>query len=463
VVVAPADLRSRARLRYSSSENRPTPALFIILAYIVVTRIGFTQAAKLGVTVGSIPLFLTDIILIALLVSMLLRRPTQILLWMTLGTGARTIGRSVWLLALCSCFYFAAALSQFKLLAARDLAIFGYCAFFPLTYFAIRNRHEAIRIVRYFTYSGVILSVLLIVSWLGILDPGLFQQQGGVHGILQESMGGGDVGGIAAFSLVALMAYLALEARYRMLHLICAVSCFLALAITTARSAVVAAALSSFLTVLVAGRGHRLLLAGLASVLAGCVLLAPFLPAELSGAPLMRNLYLAVVSGAGTSDFDVAFRFLRWLYAFRLWQDHPIFGVGFGAPLFPFYDPVEADGLFNAGMPHNTYLMILARMGLLGFLLIASCWIGVTYALLRNIRSHRLPDNLAAAAILVAMAAFAGFVLFFERPMHGAAFWILLATAVRLNETAQASIPSGRTHNTSAVSAIHNLDPATAS
>jgi hypothetical protein len=47
---------------------------------------------------------------------------------------------------------------------------------------------------------------------------------------------------------------------------------------------------------------------------------------------------------------------------------------------------------------------------------------------------------LAAANILVAMAGFAAFVLFFERPMNNASFWIMLAVAQRLAETSR--VPS---------------------
>jgi hypothetical protein len=42
------------------------------------------------------------------------------------------------------------------------------------------------------------------------------------------------------------------------------------------------------------------------------------------------------------------------------------------------------------------------------------------------------PDALAALNILVAMAGFAAFVLFFERPVNNAPFWIMLALSTRL-------------------------------
>jgi hypothetical protein len=42
------------------------------------------------------------------------------------------------------------------------------------------------------------------------------------------------------------------------------------------------------------------------------------------------------------------------------------------------------------------------------------------------------PDRVAAAAVLITMAGFAFFVLFFERPMNSAEFWILCAIGLKL-------------------------------
>jgi O-antigen ligase len=84
-------------------------------------------------------------------------------------------------------------------------------------------------------------------------------------------------------------------------------------------------------------------------------------------------------------------------------------------------------------MPHNTFLFVLARVGVAGLALIVACWVSSVARLVRRARDEFRPDRLAAAAMLIAMAGFAFFVLFFERPMNNAEFWILCAIALRLS------------------------------
>jgi O-antigen ligase len=136
-------------------------------------------------------------------------------------------------------------------------------------------------------------------------------------------------------------------------------------------------------------------------------------------AGMFQNLADSLVSGsAGKADPTALFRILRWQSASSVWKEHPFFGIGFGGPIVS-SDLIitgETQGLFNQGMPHNTYLFLLARTGLLGFGL-------VIFGISLNIRrmawrawQTKGPDELAAANVLIAMAGFASFVFFFERP-----------------------------------------------
>lgn len=136
-------------------------------------------------------------------------------------------------------------------------------------------------------------------------------------------------------------------------------------------------------------------------------------------------------------DPDAEFRLVRWGYAYRVWAAHPLFGEGFGRAIVPegLLDRGERKGRFNAGMPHNSFLSILARTGLVGFSLVAYSWISTLMRLLAAVRrAHRAVD-LAAANLLAAMLGYATFGLFFERPGTNAIFWILTAVAARLLET----------------------------
>ncbi|HXM35902.1 MAG TPA: hypothetical protein VN920_11985, partial [Pyrinomonadaceae bacterium] len=60
----------------------------LIVAFVVVTRIGYMPATKIGFQVGPMPLFLTDIILLVLLTITLFKRPVKLLFWATGGGGS---------------------------------------------------------------------------------------------------------------------------------------------------------------------------------------------------------------------------------------------------------------------------------------------------------------------------------------------------------------------------------------
>ena len=149
-----------------------------------------------------------------------------------------------------------------------------------------------------------------------------------------------------------------------------------------------------------------------------------------------------MVSGAEYhADANAQFRLIRWHFALETWFSSPIFGVGFGTDILPnWLLSLDELNTFNYGMPHNTYLTILARTGIIGFTLFAFPIAWVLYRVYRLMRSGwGNPHLLAAANMICTMAGFGLFVLFFERPLHGATFWIMMAVAVRLAEFAAES------------------------
>jgi O-antigen ligase len=104
--------------------------------------------------------------------------------------------------------------------------------------------------------------------------------------------------------------------------------------------------------------------------------------------------------------------------------------------IFPYglQEPSERKGAFNGGMPHNTFLFVADRMGMVGLTLILFCWSLIFGRLLATFRRTRRADDLVGANILAAMFGFATFVLFFERPVTNAAFWIVMAAGARMIE-----------------------------
>jgi O-antigen ligase len=416
-----------------------TPEVLLLLLWVVVTRIGYLHAAKLGIEFGPIPLFLTDITLISLFALSLVNHPARCLVWMTSGSGAGASGYAVWLLCLVAFVYFVCALRDYGVFALRDLAIYCYCFFFPLVFFAVQNRRTAIKITRYFVYSGVVLGGLLVLEWSSGLNTGLFSPATRVFsGHNFYALGSDDVGGIIAFALSGLFAYIALGSDHRLLHTACAILCLLGLAISTVRSATLGVALSAGLTFIALDNRRRVIFCGVFGFAVLCSLAIAFAPPAVPLSGLFRSFYSGLVSGTTDSaDPTAKFRVLRWDYAVNLWLTHPILGVGFGVPIIPSYlvDRYEFAGKFNSGMPHNSFLFLLERTGLFGFALVTLCWLSGIVRLLRHAKQAQLADDLAVANILIAMVGFGSFVLFLERPMNDAAFWIVAAVGQRMLRT----------------------------
>jgi len=436
----------RSSLAMELSLRGMTSELWLILGYIVLTGIGDLRAARLSVQVGRSPIFLTDITLLLLLLVSFVREPAKVLYWGSNGVGAGPVGRAVWILCILSVVYFVLAFPEYHIYATRDLAIFGYCLFFPLIYFAIRDRRDAARLLRYFTYSGVILALMLLFQGAIAGFKGHLELTNGapigIHSSLLRrtvsELGTEDAGARSIFSLAALSAYMIFDNQLRYFHVACAIACCFALAATTSRAGVVAMVLASAVTLLYAGRRYRVRYAMFAALFTMLVVVSPVLPAALPGAGLVRELRIAVLSAARGPSVDPTsrFRVIRWKYAFRLWLLDPVVGGGFGRPIIPYalQEPSERKGKFNGGMPHNTFLFIADRMGILGLGLILFCWFFIFGRLLATFARMHRADDLAAANILIAMFGFATLVLFFERPVTNAGFWIAMAAGARLTD-----------------------------
>ena len=438
----------RTRLRQAWAGLRPLLSLkprradiLLIVGYLVLTRIGSLSAAKLGVQIGPVPLFLTDLTLISLLGVSLLKRPGQVLFWATAGQQAGGAGRAVWMLCVAGIIYFVFAFPIYRLYAIRDLAIFTYSIFFPLTYFAVNSRIWAKRITRYFVYSGIVLAVLMLIQFATGVDIGFGSNVREILGRNITYVGSDDYGGILAASLMGLVAYGLLERERKTFHLLAAFVCFFAMAATGTRSAMVGCAVAGFVTFMLVSHRYRLGFCIVAAILVVTLIVGTVLPESIPGVKALHDFYNAILSASGgASDENAAFRLERWIDAFHTWLAHPLFGVGFGRDVMhQIYVPQWAPDKFNLGMPHNTYLFLLARAGVVGFGLVVVAMVAGFWRLGWAVRRYRQPDDLAAMSALVAMAAFGAFVLFFERPMNNATFWIMLAVGIRLAQTSRAA------------------------
>jgi len=434
--------RRPSRMRKILSLRPLRLEILLIVGYLVATRLFSLSAAKVGINLGPVPLFLTDLTLLALIGLAMLRRPGKLMFWLSSGRGATAAGVALWMLCGLSVIYFILAFPVYKVMAVRDLAIFCYSLFFPLTYFAIGNRGWAIRVTRYCVYSGVILALMVLAQKMTGIDLGLGELSRNINGSWIAYVGGDDYGAITASAMMGLIAYLMLERDYRRFHALGAFVCLLALAANGARSAVVGAAAAGAVCFVLLSTRYRIIFGVVCAALVFVVLAGATLPDTIPGAPELHNLSIGITSAVGgSSDMDAEFRIGRWHDVVGTWLTNPLFGVGYGKEILnSVFVGSELEGKFNQGMPHNTYLFLLARMGLVGFGLVVFAMAFGIGKLIASVRRYRQPDDLAALNVLVTLAAYAAFVLFFERPMNNAGFWIMLAVGLRLAETSRAAM-----------------------
>ena len=444
--------------------RRMTPELWLVLLYVVSATIGDLQIAKFNVHVGPVPLFYTDLMLLFLMILSCVRSPARVLYWITIGRGAGPIGRAAWIFCFISVVYCALSIGQYHLAALQDLAIFGYSLFFPLTYFAIRDRRDARTLMRAFVYAGVALAVLVVLQYVigGVrghvamvdgIEPSVYEQRlaetsHSFFGSAILQLRNEDDAATAIFALAALLAYIILERRWRGLHVLCAAACFGALAVSTSRATVVGLTLAMGVTFIALRRRYRLRYALFIAICAAGLAGSAFLPDQTPGADLIRGLRVAVSSALGgpAVDSNADFRLKRWRYAANVWLEHPLLGEGFGRPIIPagLIDATENKGDYNAGMPHNTFLFVAVRTGLLGLGVVLFCWAQAIRQLFIKFTRVGAADDLAAINVLVAMFGFAAFVLFFERPVMNAGFWIVAAIGAHLAQYERSEVVSIR-------------------
>jgi O-antigen ligase len=447
---APSSAREGGLLRVFSLRGLPADVLLIVL-YTALSRAFIGDEATLGIKIGPLPLFVTDAILLLLIAISLHKRGGRLLRWVFSGGGAGEIGRATWLLFLVAIVYCVAAFPRYQIMALHDLAIFGYCIFFPLTYFAFTRRIEAAIVVRYSIYAtclGAFLFNFQTVSGVHLFTLGANLK--GLPGHVEIAhISANNLGAALGPGLAGLFAHLAVEREHRILHAGAILLCLATLAQLMDRSALLGFAMAGGLIFVLGVGRSRPYLATLAAVVFLLLLIGGQGELPIPGGTQLHNFWLSVSSGADMeNDPDGQFRLERWGKTVAAWMTSPVFGVGFGAPIMldvgskdlhtEKKDVAErgALGAFNVGMPHNSFLMALARTGLVGLSFICFAWLsGIFRIVTRVIHGTADADQVACVAMLIAMISTAALNLFFERPMLCAPFWIILAASYRLSES----------------------------
>jgi O-antigen ligase len=150
-----------------------------------------------------------------------------------------------------------------------------------------------------------------------------------------------------------------------------------------------------------------------------------------AGAGLLNTTATELVSGTVNyaDDPNATFRLLAWAEAGERFSQNPLLGEGFGVPFS--FESTSFDV-----RPHNTFMTILYKMGLLGFLpviflVLIFQWRG--WSSLRSFR--RKPGTLFLYVLLLAqlaMTVFGCLNLLLESPFMGSIFWMILGVGMRV-------------------------------
>src|SRR6266436_3709635 len=295
-----------------------------------------------------IPLFVTDIVLTVLLVSIYIvprRRGTpyplllNIFLALFIAAGALAAARGF-------------LGHRDTILVLRDSALVGYSLFLLVGYHLLRS-WLAIRRVAVWFLLGAVLSVLNGLGWLVVAPEQRRFVAPGIYVLV---------------SLVAVLIMMANRFIKPRVGWIFAGIFSLGFLLANARSLFIALAVVFLVVLFVPGmqpkklRSMRLVTALVAAAVLVCTCAFLFLRLQV-GRDFTTRVADNFASGIlHTSDDPFwKFRVMAWKEAQRRFEQYPPAGEGFGIPFnFDIYD--------NDPRPHNTFLTVLYKMGLLGFL-----------------------------------------------------------------------------------------------
>lgn len=365
--------------------------------------------------VPGVPIFVTDVVLVLLFV----RR----FIW----PRWRWISARSWIAKLLYAFFAAGAIAavrgifsgQSVLLVLRDSTIVVYTLFLLVGAYAIRD-WDGIKRLMLFVGLGAGLSTLNAMAWL-MAQPGQRRYVG-----------------FGVYILAALIASLLLTINRRIPDrlgwgLVCLYGCGLLLA--NARTLFVALAVLLGVVFLFGASAqkraritHWKVAAG--ATVAAVLVLTAVMQTE-AGAALVQRTTEELVSGTleYTDDPNAQYRFLAWAEAFGRFAANPLLGEGYGVPFG--FERSERDV-----RPHNTYLTVLYKMGLAGFVPFVALIAYVHWIGLRALRRSR--GQVGAVFLFVAllfvleMSLYGWLNLMLESPFLASMFWMGMGIALRM-------------------------------
>ena len=363
------------------------------------------------------PLFVTDAVLLVLLLSIYLSRrcrrlstplPVSVLLGLFLGAGALSAARGFWG-------------HHDAMLVLRDTALVVYALFLLVAFHLLRSWLSMKRAAMWFLL-GAALNTLNGLAWFiatpterRFVYPGIY--------IL-----------ISLAGVLVAMAGRLLQSRVGWIF--AAVMC-LGLVLANARSLFVSLAILFILglgEVLVCEKIRFRHLVQTLIAASFLVMLAAFLFLRTeTGRDFAERSTEELASGVLNSaeDPNWQFRLSAWKEAWKRFEDYPLAGEGFGSP-FTF----ELLLFENDPRPHNTFLTVLYKMGLIGFLPLVALLIYVVWRGFHSMQCSRESRRVVFLQIvLLTQAAFCLFGmgnLLLESPFLASLFWASMGLSLRI-------------------------------
>ncbi len=215
------------------------------------------------------------------------------------------------------------------------------------------------------------------------------------------------------------------SARARTVALVCVGLLAVSVLLTLSRGAVVALAAGAGWHLATEPRHRR----GLVALLAGG--LGVVVVAGLALLPLVTE---ALTRKEVIASYNVTSRLSGWRLALELSQDNPLLGIGPGMFGTFYRDGTDTPaGAFALAVTHNTYLGVLAEMGLPALLVLLAV-LGTSWARLSALRTDpALPDPLQGAAAAVRTSLLVAVIaVTFTNQEYSPPLWLLAGLAVAL-------------------------------
>lgn len=311
----------------------------------------------------------------------------------------------------------------------------------PVLYTAVRTDDDAIRLL------GVIAAAAAMSAMVGILIPP--EDPGAIGDPSRATSTVGDANELAAALVVGLVIAGAFainrgfSSPARIAFAATIPFSLVAILLTLSRGGLLALGAALATAVVFAGRRFRGRAIAMAVVAASVALFY----VSVATPPASRERLLEV--GGGTGRIDL------WTVAWRMVEAHPANGVGTGN-----YESSSVHYLLQPGaitrddfiittplVAHNTYLQVLAELGIVGLVLFLGIVLFSVVSILLAVRSFERQGNermeIMARGLFIAMVGLLTAILFISE-MYSKLFWLLLAMGPALLAVARSREAASR-------------------